>query len=379
MWRTIFLLALIGLCPAVSAQDKATTTRKLNALHAEIQTLNADLAKNKTSKSQLYAQLKQQSRRISSLSKALYELKHRIAVVKQQLTVLQQQSATQHSAQKLQIDALDRQIRSAYLQSQPTLLKILLNQTDPATLARRQRYFYYFNQARQQQLQSIAQTLAQLERTQQEYITQQHTLQSLYQQQQEKQAQLKQQLKQRQITLAVLDKKIASQHNRLTQLKQQAQVLQSLLNSLNDKATQPTDPHFSFVHSSHRLPWPLTGKLLARYGQSRNIGKLRWQGILIGAPAGTAVKAVAPGKVVFADWLRGFGLLMIIDHGHQYMSLYGYNKALLKQAGDIISTGDMIALSGDKGSQRQSGLYFEVRYKGSPTNPLKWLRKQDKG
>jgi septal ring factor EnvC (AmiA/AmiB activator) len=115
------------------------------------------------------------------------------------------------------------------------------------------------------------------------------------------------------------------------------------------------------------------GKLLASYGSPRNLGKLKWQGIVIDSPTGNDVKATAAGRVVFADWLRGFGLLIIIDHGEQYMTLYGNNDALLKQAGETVQPGEIIAQSGEQGIRGLSGLYFEIRHRGNPTNPMKWL------
>jgi len=124
------------------------------------------------------------------------------------------------------------------------------------------------------------------------------------------------------------------------------------------------------------LTWPKKGKLLAHYGSPRNLGKLTWQGIMIAASSGDKIIAVAPGRVVFADWMRGFGLLLIIDHGDQYMTLYGNNESLLKRVGDEVGTSDLIAYSGEQDVRQQVGLYFEIRYKGSPANPMKWLRKQ---
>jgi septal ring factor EnvC (AmiA/AmiB activator) len=124
------------------------------------------------------------------------------------------------------------------------------------------------------------------------------------------------------------------------------------------------------------LLWPVNGKVTARYGSKRNIGTLKWQGIVIDAKAGKDVKATAAGEVVFADWLRGFGLLMIVDHGEEYMTLYGNNESLFKQAGDHVEMGEIIAQSGEQGIRGISGLYFELRHKGNPTNPLNWLKKK---
>ncbi|NOQ93028.1 MAG: peptidoglycan DD-metalloendopeptidase family protein, partial [Methylophaga sp.] len=163
-------------------------------------------------------------------------------------------------------------------------------------------------------------------------------------------------------------------------LREQEKSLHSLFDSLSKPAKVNTNKTVSappsFAKRAGSLAWPIKGKVLARYGSSRNLGKLTWQGILISTPAGKNIVASAPGRVVFADWLRGFGLLVIIDHGDQYMTLYGNNETLLTKVGDSVSTGDWIAQSGDKGIHQHAGLYFEIRHKGSPTNPLKWLGKK---
>lgn len=165
-------------------------------------------------------------------------------------------------------------------------------------------------------------------------------------------------------------------------MREEEHSLQKLLLTLNASPKPAKTEHKpvaiqkSFAKRRGALTWPVKGKLLARYGSSRNLGKLTWKGIMIAAPTGKKVVASAPGKVVFADWLRGFGLLMIIDHGDQYMTLYGNNDSLLKQAGDNVSAGELIAQSGVRSMHTHAGLYFEIRHKGSPTNPLKWLSKK---
>ena len=360
------------------AENNNKTSQQLENVKSEIQSLNQDVNKNKSSKAKLYAQLRKQSRTISRLNKDLLSLKQKIANQDKELNGLQQQVKHQQSSHLQQLNGLNQQIRRAYIQGRPSFLKILLNQNDPATLSRSSTYFHYFNQARQQRLDQISDTLANLSTEQKRLYQAQKQLYQLYKQQQQKQQKLHQQTGQRQVTLKLLEAKIKDQDSRLSQLHKQEQSLQLLLQSLNKvhiTKNKTTIKSSSFAQHAGSLPWPMKGKILARYGSSRNIGKLTWQGILIGAPTGKNIIAVAQGKVVFADWLRGFGLLLIIDHGNQYMTLYGNNETLLKQAGDTVSTGELIAQSGDKGVHQHAGLYFEIRHKGSPTNPLKWLSK----
>lgn len=132
----------------------------------------------------------------------------------------------------------------------------------------------------------------------------------------------------------------------------------------------------NFAQQKGKLPWPTKGKLVIRYGSSRQVGNLKWQGIMIRASQGQNIKAVSHGRVAFADWLRGFGLLIILDHGDGFMSLYGHNQSLLKETGDWVDPGEPISTAGDSGGQSKTGLYFEIRKNGKPVNPMRWCRKQ---
>lgn len=371
-------LYLLILCSTVSAEQGSE--QQLQAVKTEIQTLNQDVSKNKASQTELFKQLKQQSRSVSALNRSLLKLKQEIKLQDQELKRLEQQLQHHHSSHTEQLLALNEQIRTAYTHGQPSFLKVLLNQHDPAKLSRSTTYFHYFHQARQQQLTDITQTLDDLTVDQKKLFSAQKIQQNLYNKQKQKQAALNKQTQQRKATLEILNTKISGQDSRLTYLYEQEKTLNSLLNSLKnppkDKITNTIPTSTSFAKQVGSLSWPIKGKILARYGSSRKVGKLTWQGIMIGAPAGNNIVASASGQVVFADWLRGFGLLVIIDHGDQYMTLYGNNETLLKQVGDKVKTGDIIAQSGDKGVRQHAGLYFEIRHKGSPTNPLKWLRKK---
>jgi len=379
-FRSSFLLLLMLLSTIASADNKETK-QQLDSVKTEIEALNQDLSKNKKSKAALYEQLKKQSRSVSELNKDLLILEQNIKRKKQQLAELERQVSSQQQSHTQQLEALNDQIRTSFINGKPSVIKVLLNQHNPATLARTSQYFHYYHQARQQQLEKITSTLTNLSLDQKNLYSAQKQQQRLYEQQSQKKKQLHSKTKQRQTTLALLEGKINDQGSRLSALHEQEKSLKALLASLNKpKAKTPTSqiPYkgSSFGQRSGSLPWPLKGKIVARYGSSRNVGKLTWQGILISSAPGTNIVASAPGKVIFADWLRGFGLLIIIDHGDQYMTLYGNNETLLKQVGDTVSTGELIAQSGDKGVRQHAGLYFEVRHKGSPTNPLKWLSKR---
>ena len=377
LYRLTFLI-LISACTTLLAEE--SSQQKLQNVKTEIQSLNQDVSKNKASQTELFKQLKQQSRAVSNINKTLLSLEQEIKQQDDELKRLENKLQQQHASHSEQLNALNQQIRSSYIHGQPSFLKILLNQHDPATLSRSTSYFHYFHQARQQQLMNISHILTNLSQDQKALFSAQKTQQALYSKYQKKQRALQSQTDKRQATLKRLDAKISGQDSRLVFLHEQEKSLHSLLNSLNKPAAKTANKtpslRSSFAKRAGSLTWPINGKILARYGSSRNLGKLTWQGILISTPPGKNIVASASGNVVFADWLRGFGLLVIIDHGDQYMTLYGNNETLLTQVGDSVSTGDLIAQSGDKGIRQHAGLYFEIRHKGSPTNPLKWLSKK---
>jgi septal ring factor EnvC (AmiA/AmiB activator) len=393
--RFYLFVVLLTSCSWVNAEKAIAPAQELKAVKTEIQLLSDDVNLNKASKESLFKQLKQQSRDVAELNKELNVLGQKMNKLSVELSQLDLKQQEQHKSHGLQLEALNQQIRVAFINGQPSVIKVVLNQESPATLSRSTVYYRYFHQARQQQLSKITETLQNLSEDQKMLFAAQKKQQQLYAEQESKRATLKTKAKQREATLTVLDKKITSQDSRLQLLRDQEQSLQALLRSLSlakkqeikkQETTKPKkqgSPAYSkpkkqqaFAKNVGGLVWPVKGKLLAHYGSPRNLGKLTWQGIMIAASSGDNVVAAAPGRVVFADWLRGFGLLLIIDHGDQYMSLYGNNESLLKQVGEEVQAGDLIAQSGENDVRQQAGLYFEIRYKGSPTNPMKWLRTQ---
>ncbi|HIC45298.1 MAG TPA: peptidase M23 [Methylophaga aminisulfidivorans] len=382
------LLACLSLLICFSVHAETDSASRLDDVRKEIKSLNSDLSEKKADRQALLDQLKTQSRQVSELNKQLRKLEAQINDKHKEVEALRHKMGIKEKEQKQQLDALYSQIRSAFIHSEPSYLELLLNQKDVSTLSRGSTYFRYFHQARQQELENIHQLLVKLNDEQRDVLLAQQSLENMLTQQRSKQAQLEQQTKQRKATLAALDNTISTQDSRLASLKDEERNLQQLLDSLSKKSaptapvakpnnnSTPVKPNTPFPRLTGKLTWPVNGKLLARYGSSRNLGKLKWQGIVIASPTGNDVKATAAGRVVFADWLRGFGLLIIIDHGDQYMTLYGNNESLLRDVGEYVKAGDVIAQSGEQGIRGLSGLYFEIRHRGSPTNPLKWLGKQ---
>lgn len=388
MYKSLCLVLLILVSSLARAES--VTSQRLENVQTEIESLSKQLGDTKASKNALYQQLKTQSQAASTLKRDLYKLDQSIREQAKKIKTLQTHYDQQKQAHSEQLMALNKQLQAAFTNAQPNYLKVLLNQQDPEKLSRSSIYFHYFHQARQQQLASINETLVELTTQQHELKTAQQNQQELYKQRQHQQSQLEQKNQQRLITLKQLDQKLDAQSNRITALREEEQALQAVFKSLQEQqekkqkqdikqkpvTSAPSKSHQKFAKLKGSLPWPIKGKVTASYGSTRNLGKLTWQGIMIDAPTGKEVKASAAGQVVFSGWLRGFGLLIIVDHGDKYMSLYGNNQSLLKEVGDNVDAGELIALSGDKGIRQYAGLYFEIRHKGSPTNPSKWLGKQ---
>lgn len=387
--RLAFVLLLL-LMSAVRAEEDSA--QRLESVQQEIDSLSDDLSQKKASREEMYARLKAQSRKVSELNRELRDLQQQISEKNASLQQLREQAGIKEQEQQKQLDALYEQMRAAYINAEPSYLEMLLNQQDIATLSRSSTYFRYFHQARKAQLESISQLLSELNREQRAVLLAQQSLEADKARQLQKQQALQQETQKRQQTLAALDEQISGQDARLSALRQEEQNLQSLLDRLARQREQqarteaeqqkkeavttetiPVKPNTPFSRLTGKLSWPLSGKLLARYGSPRNLGKLKWQGIVIDSPTGHDVRATAAGRVVFADWLRGFGLLVIIDHGEQYMTLYGNNETLLKSAGETVQAGEVIAQSGEQGIRGLTGLYFEIRHRGAPTNPVKWL------
>ena len=376
------LILFFWLFMPLNLAAESSSAKKLEAVRSEISELDKTLSLNKKTKAELQQQLKKQSLKVSEISRELNQIKQSIAVKDDELLNLQQQLGVTQKQQTKQLEALNQQIRSAFMNAQPSYLKILLSEQSPERVSRSNTYYRYFHSARQQQLETLHTTLQNLTEQEKAVYAVKRNLDELEQQQLSQQEAFKQQTVERERTLAALNKKISGQDAQLAALKEEEKNLQSLLDSLAKKAakrpppSKTVKPSERFSSLSGKLQWPLSGKILASYGSQRNLDKLSWKGILIASEKGTSVKASAEGRVVFADWMKGFGLLIIIDHGEQFMTLYGNNDSLLKNTGDTVSAGEVIAQSGDQGVRQTAGLYFEVRHKGSPTNPMHWLRKQ---
>ncbi|MCK5723102.1 MAG: peptidoglycan DD-metalloendopeptidase family protein, partial [Gammaproteobacteria bacterium] len=296
---------------------------------------------------------------------------------KRELKKLKQQQQQTRNELASQRNILSQQIRAAYMIGQQEYLKLLLNQENPAAIGRTLTYYDYFHKARSHHIDEAVASIEKLDRLTVEVKIKTKELTVSRKQQQVEKQKLEDDFIERSIIIKEMEKNIADKGIRLKKFVADEQLLQQLLKDIRKimpSSLTEIDKRETFSKRRGRLKWPVKGSVKRLFGKSRKAAKLKWNGVLISSTEGKDVKAISHGRVAYADWLRGYGMLVIIDHGDGYMTLYGYNQALYKETGDWVEEGEVIAAVGRSGGQSRSGLYFEVRLKGQPSNPTKWCR-----
>jgi septal ring factor EnvC (AmiA/AmiB activator) len=364
--------------PASTNATEADAKTKLEQIKRRIQTLQKQLSSTEGKREEQNQALQEMELQIGALAR-------RIRVTKQSLKRRQRRLAElegERADARLRLDqhrsSLERQLRAAYAMGRQEKMKILLNQQDPAVVSRIMVYYDYFNSARVEQMEQIRKNLQQLNAIEQKIAHEEQRLQQLHGKNLNQKRQLEAAQTGRKKIIASLNNRLKNKGQELKSLKSDEQHLQSLLNDIQQAlADIPLNPaaHVAFQTQKGKLPWPSSGRLMARFGSAREVGKLKWDGVLISAPEGQEVRAIHHGRVAFADWLRGFGLLLIIDHGEGYMSLYGHNQSLFKETGEWVEPGEVVAQVGSSGGRSSSGIYFGIRHNGQPKNPTQWCRR----
>jgi len=371
-----FILAGVFSSGAVfPAEDSAATRAQLEQIQKLISSLQSWQKKAAGERTGLQQSLSETETRISELGSRIRDLNQSISSNQQQLNQLEVQENELQQATRAQQSQIADHIRSSYQLGNQAYLKLLLNQQSPDKLARAMRYYDYFNQARTGQIDQFRATLDQLITTRDEISARQSRLQADKADLSNEQQQLADSREERRQVLAKLDQDISSKNQEINKLQADKAQLEELLKELQRQQLTIELPDASSPISQlkGKLPAPVKGKITQRYGSKDSSGT-SYNGILISANTGDAVQAIHHGQVLFADWLRHFGLLIIIDHGEGYLSLYGHNDSLYKTTGDWVNPGDTIAAVGNSGGQQQSGLYFEMRKDGNPINPGSWIR-----
>lgn len=367
-----FWLSLLS--TAASAQQTPQAERELQQLQQQIKQTEQQVRQQRR-------QLQQAEQRLQAADKALAEAARKLRDTQGRQQRLERESANlsrqqQQLQQQLaeQQQLLAEQLKSAYSLGQHDYSRLLLNQQDTGKLERVLTYYQYFNQARLRQLAQINHTVSELEQVKQQLAKQQQQLETELSALQQQQQQLSEARGSQQASVNELQALLKQQGNQLSYLRQNETTLQNTINELRRLAERNRDLS-GLTAGRGKYPWPLRGRVLQRFGQNRQ-GGLASRGILIQGVSGANVQSIADGRVIYADWLKGYGWVIVVDHGKGFMSLYGHNQSLLKQPGDNVRAGDAVAQVGASGGQADPALYFEIREKGEAVNPLNWLGAQ---
>ena len=371
-WLAALVVAACTAVPTPAAESAASKLKavveRLNALDTWIDDAGKRLASQQK-------RLSNADRRIAAIAKRTRTLRTHIAKTEASLAQLATQREQLDEQCREQSERLAEHLHMAWRYSAYETVKVILNQEDPDAYDRIIRYHGYFAKARTAAIVEFRATLAALDENEQTLHRVRNSLQAAERSLGSDQATLMQERTKRQELIANLHSGLSDKNKERQQLEASRQRLAALIADLEQRtppaATQSTD---AGLGTAGDLPWPVQGQVHRRFGQERASGRMRWQGMVIRAPLGSEIRAVAAGRVVFADWLRGFGLLAIVDHGDDHMSLYGYADALYKRAGDRVEGGEPIAAVGQSGGQADMGLYFEIRHGGKPIDPRQWLQ-----
>ncbi|MBH3413123.1 murein hydrolase activator EnvC family protein [Pseudomonas putida] len=430
MLRALILLALSCLLRPAFADERAQTQQQLDATRQDIAELKKTLSKLQEEKAGVQKDLKATETDIGNLEKQVEALQQELKKTEGELERLDTEKKKLQSARVEQQRLIAIQASSAYQNNgREEYLKLLLNQQNPEKFARTLTYYDYLSKARLDQLKAFNETLRQLANVEQDISRQQEQLLAQRADLDTRRQALDAERSKRQQVLAKLNSDVKDGDQKLQARQQDQADLAKVLKTIEEtlarqareaeearkkallaqqeaekrrqqealaaradsedseppkKARTTLGPLVSSDGASYggafsaargKLPWPVNGRLLARFGDARGSdARAKWDGVMISASPGTQVRAVHGGRVVFADWLRGAGLLVILDHGNGYLSLYGHNQSLLKSAGDIVKAGEAISTVGDSGGQDSAGLYFAIRQQGRPTDPSQWCR-----
>ena len=378
-----FLRFAIVLCSltlpfqGIIAQSQTEHEQQLKALAKTIDKLQKELTKTKKSRNKLEKALQASEEKISELTHKVDTIKEALSRQKKQLNQHQSKRAELEKSRQKQQQQINQIVRQAYTLGQQSQIKLLLNQESPYRASRLLRYHDYIMAAHKDKLDTYLKIMAGITAIEKEILATTARLENTQLKLNQQYQQLKNSQAQRLTTLKRLNKELVSKGGDLNQLKKNQSRLEKLLENAArtlSKIVLPGDSRpFRSVRGS--LPHPTIGRITQYYGNARLNGKLRWQGLFFSGELGEQVVSVYHGRVVFSDYLRGHGLLLIIDHGDGYMSLYAHNQTLLKETGEWVVSGEPVATLGNTGGQTKIGLYFEIRHNGKPQNPKPWLKK----
>lgn len=372
----IFILLSLLASSVVLAEDKqALTEKQIKQLNSRIASLQKNMRSQEGESRELSKELRDSEVKIGKLARQIQSLDKQLSGLGSHADTLEKKRDALKVELKKRSELIAKQIAQQYKMGNQARLQLLLTQRDPETLDRAIRYYDFVNEELRQDLILFKTKLADLSGTELELTDTEQKMVLKREELRKEVTALRASQAKRKDTLARLTQALSTDKKKLKQLKLDQKRLRAVLTEIEKSlnfATLVKDDK-TFKQLKGKLPWPLKGKVKQNYGTVRN--NIRYDGIWIQASEAQPVKAVHHGRVVFSDWLRGYGLVLIIDHGSGYLSLYGYNQSLLLETGDWVAAGDTIATAGQSGGRTQTGLYFAVRYKGKPSNPKSWLKR----
>ncbi len=380
----LFVFAsLVGMHNAHCGQQE-----ELEILRQRISTLQQEMEKTSGSKSEIADALRESERAISNSNRMLHKLNKQQREMNLTLGQFQQQSKKLSVAMQEQQLLLSKLLQQQYLGGRQEYFKLLLNNHDPNQASRELQYYEYIAQSRAAWLKTMRGNLIRLNTVAAQARQKNMELAALQAEQSSQKQSLQKEKIAKQEVLKRISLQLKQQRNEIGHLQRDENQLAKLLQNLSHIVAQPltisrpknnhatSEPIFrtAFISLKGKLPLPVRGKITNKFGVKRPDSPVLWKGLFVKAAASQPVYAVAAGRVIFADWLRGFGNLLIIDHGLGYMSLYGNNETLYKQLGDDLQAGETIAAVGNSGGNENYGLYFELRHQGIPLDPGKWVK-----
>ncbi|MFT5790662.1 MAG: septal ring factor EnvC (AmiA/AmiB activator) [Shewanella sp.] len=370
--RASIIAGFISLPLSVNATDLDRRQSELKSIQTQINKQQSAVKNTNKQRERLISLLKKDEQAIAAAAKKVNKTKQDLTQIDKALAKLNAKYVQLDELKNIQQKSLSNQLASAYLAGNHDYSKMLLNQQSPASIERLLAYYQYLNNARIASIKQLQSTIVELDEVKNQQKENQTRLNKLALEQQQQATLLSQEQSQRQKTLTQLQRTLNSSGAKLEQL----QIEEASLKRVVEQAllAMKNNPAFDGLSSKRKLKWPTKGRIKSGFGSKRS-GKVKWKGVTISAAEGKNIEAIAGGQVIYADWLRGFGMVLVVDHGKGYMSLYGHAQTLLKTAGDSVRKGEAIALVGRSGGQTESGLYFEVRHKGQAVDPARYCKR----
>ena len=376
---TAGLVAPAGLAQEDEGGLAQVKERELENVREKISDLKKSMDKRAADRDRVTGDLQKAEVQISEKRVRLKEIERQKQFSERRKAELEDKLRVRETELEAESAQLAAQVRAAYTSGSQERIKLLLNQQDPATTGRMMVYYQFLSDYRGDNIDRVKTIIDELAVLHEQASEEESRLTGLARARYAELVDLNSEQEKRQALLVALKSKIEQEGNEIERLaaeeKDLARLIAELTSILSDYPIRSEEP---FSKLKGKLTWPVAGTLLHDFGQPRARGRLKWNGVVLAAPRGREVRAIYHGRVVFADWLAGMGLLVIVDHGEGFMTLYGYNETILKSAGEWVAPGDVIATVGDSGGQQQASLYFEIRQGTQPINPRRWITRRPK-